>query len=177
MFTNVSLYTCRRDGNLPIFIESARLRMSTDAGPISVGDEVAIGDRSFVVKQCQSFPHACRIIADVERMDLDPSLVQDFELLQLEMQYGQTASESMVPVGTIRGAIADDSRNHTSIHDSRQSIHRCRIFLSKEDAGTLNSLSILRGDQDYKVSGVYDLNVPGRVPYAICEVRNLKLVP
>lgn len=168
-----SMYSCQRDSGLPVYTETARLRVDATGLDLRIGDTITYAEREFSISGYRDFPSACRTVIDVVRADLDPAAVREFEHLQYVTKHGVFASEEPQPVGTIMACLIQDGLGVVPRHESRQAVGTCRLFLQAPDARQLSTMSLLRNDgREYKVLSVHDLNLVGKLPYAILQETN-----
>lgn len=167
----ISSYAHSRDAELPVCTETVRLRMDGSQSDLRAGDKVVLNEMEFTVNKCRHFAGACRVVADAFRVFLDTSRAVQFEHYVVDPVSGTTAHEPLKHVNQIMGALLHDSQNYVVRHDSRQTVGRFRVFLSSEDAAKLSLSSVIKhGETAYKIAGIYDLDVQGKVPYALAEV-------
>lgn len=172
----ISLYGCEHEGELPVYIETVRLRIPDGAVPVSTGDTFLLDEKSFVVKLFKHYPSACRTVVDLVRAGLDPCNALTFSVYRYKTQHGCNAGEVPEYVSEIKASLFHALHDTQYVHDSRQWVGRYRAYLERESALLLDNLSVLAGDaKTLKVVGIYDLHRVGRLPFAVVEESNLNL--
>ena len=173
----ISLYGCEHEGELPVYIETARLRLHCLAPTdVSTGDTFQLDEKNFIVKYFRHYPSARRTVVDLVRAGLDPCNAESFAVYRYETQHGCNAGETPEYVTEVKASLFHALHDTKHIHDSRQWVGRYRAYLEREDARQLSNLSVLVGSsQTLKVVGVYDLQRAGRLPFAVVEESNINL--
>ena len=168
----VSLYSREADPEAPIYIESARFRTTASGMVVSPGDSLVYNEMRLSVKNVRFHQSCCRMVVDAVRVSLDPALVQSLELYTRKPRYGSTSDEVLELVRTVQVVIAHDAEISSLTHNSRQLLGRYRVYMDQVDAKDLDQMSVLKGAETYKVSSVRDLNLIGKMPYALVERTN-----
>lgn len=166
MQAKVTMYSCSRDKQLPLYRETARIRMGLRSD-LAVGDTLSFGGNEYQVVGTKQYLSACRLVVDVERNSLDESSATEFTLLERTVTSGNRAHEGLDESTKVTGVIVNRFTQASFVHDSRQRVDSVMIYLRKEDASLVTVNSVLRSDKDYKVTGIHDLE---SVPYVTARV-------
>ena len=173
---HASKYSVSTNDDRGTMRESVRFRFHLSCGTAKLGYSVKYEESEWIVKSAQIYSSANRVVVDAEKESLDYSRCQLADIFQWESEYDCNSRISPKKIyEDVTISVVEGKRESIVLHDSRRTVQHYNIYMEPQHARQLTGTSIIRGKQDFKVVGVFGLEIPGGLAEIEAVVQQSKI--